>query len=279
MVINMQCVNPFYLTKESIYVPCGKCLACRISRTREWTLRLLHENEHQIFSAFVTLTYAPEHLPENLSVSKRSLQLYIKRLRKAYEHPIKYFACGEYGEQSRRPHYHLIIFGIPYTSELFQNCWQYGHVKSGTVNKDSIQYVAAYVQKKAYGHTAQQYKELGLSPEFQLQSQGLGLSWATKHYIQLSTDRFCRLSGAKVSLPRYYRQKLDIDTTDLAIEGHQEVLERISLINSLKLDPTKIIHNYLLDRIFLNSILPAREFKLQHKYSLLSRDKITEVLL
>jgi hypothetical protein len=43
---------------------------------------------------------------------KRDLQLFFKRLRKAYpDVKLRYFACGKYGEQFARPHYHVILFG------------------------------------------------------------------------------------------------------------------------------------------------------------------------
>lgn len=99
----MQCVHPFFLRKEQFYVPCGHCVACRIAKSREWSIRLLGELGYWISSCFLTLTYDELHVP--LSLKKRDLQLFWKRLRKAfYPRKIKYFSCGEYGDQYGRPH-------------------------------------------------------------------------------------------------------------------------------------------------------------------------------
>ena len=62
-------------------------------------------------NAYITLTYNDDHLPANGSLQPRDLQLFWKRLRKARTPGIRYYACGEYGDQTARPHYHAIIFG------------------------------------------------------------------------------------------------------------------------------------------------------------------------
>ena len=121
----MQCTSPFHIKNpdrfkykkpnelvgdEWLDVPCGHCLACRIARTREWTVRLLHESEFWEDTIFVTLTYDDEHLPSDRSLVPRDLTLFFKRLRKDLgDRKIKYYACGEYGDTFGRPHYHAII--------------------------------------------------------------------------------------------------------------------------------------------------------------------------
>ena len=96
----MQCTSPFLLKLEDgsiIEVPCNNCLSCKIARQKEWALRMMNEQEYHEHSVFVTLTYDPEHCPEQ--IEKRELQLFFKRVRKELEHvKIKYYACGEYGE-------------------------------------------------------------------------------------------------------------------------------------------------------------------------------------
>ena len=102
---------------EGIPFPCGQCLACRINRRRVWTLRMHLELLSHPFASFVTLTYSPDGLFRNskgyCDLSKRDVQLYLKKLRKAVS-PVKirYFACGEYGSIGHRPHYHLIIYEL-----------------------------------------------------------------------------------------------------------------------------------------------------------------------
>lgn len=105
---------------EPIQLPCGQCLGCRLERSRKWAVRCMLEASLHEQNCFLTLTYAPEHLPENGSLVKRDLTLFFKRLRKTYGEGIRYFACGEYGERFDRPHYHVILFG--FIPEDYQPC-------------------------------------------------------------------------------------------------------------------------------------------------------------
>ena len=121
----MYCVQPITIqvrpdgkALQNLEVPCGKCIGCRIAKRKEWSLRMLHELTYHPQSSFVTLTYDDYHLPPCCSLKKRHLQLFLKRLRKNLgERRIKYFACGEYGGQTMRPHYHAILFGSGLTRE------------------------------------------------------------------------------------------------------------------------------------------------------------------
>ena len=56
----------------------------------------------------MTLTYDEKNLPDRLK--KEHLQKFIRNLRDDGKE-IKYFACGEYGDTTNRPHYHMCIFG------------------------------------------------------------------------------------------------------------------------------------------------------------------------
>lgn len=103
----MQCSKPIFLKEKGLEVPCGKCINCRVSRSREWTIRLMNELQYYKTSLFVTLTYDDEHLPSDNGLHISDLQKYFKRLRRDLDYSnrkIKYFACGEYGDQFGRPH-------------------------------------------------------------------------------------------------------------------------------------------------------------------------------
>ena len=97
----MQCTSPFLLKLDDgniIEVPCGNCLSCKISRTREWTIRMMNELKYHEYSVFITLTFNEENKKEQ--IEKRDLQLFFKRVRKNIgKRKIKYYACGEYGEK------------------------------------------------------------------------------------------------------------------------------------------------------------------------------------
>ncbi len=145
----MKCWYPKTLN-AGIDVGCGKCPNCKINRVRMWIGRMVIEASDHPFSAFVTLTYNPENLPKDGSVCKGTLQRFIKRLRKTL-HPrqIRYYAVGEYGDVSWRPHYHLIIFGLsPTEKEPVEKCWTLGYSMVGTAEPSSMSYVSSYVMKK-----------------------------------------------------------------------------------------------------------------------------------
>jgi hypothetical protein len=115
---------------NKLQLPCGRCIGCRIERTRQWAVRCVLESRYYKRNCFITLTYDNEHLPKDKSVKKEDLRNFIKRLRKRLEkyyeiseegvpkkHKIKYFGCGEYGEHYSRPHYHVAIFGYDFSDK------------------------------------------------------------------------------------------------------------------------------------------------------------------
>lgn len=98
-----------------------------------------------------TLTYAPEHEPPDGSLSPRHMQLWLKRLRRLLPptRPIRFFGCGEYGDETFRPHYHVALYGVaPLETELVQSSWGMGHVHLMELNAETAQYLCGYVVKK-----------------------------------------------------------------------------------------------------------------------------------
>lgn len=245
----MQCVRPIYIKnpdrfrykkpnetvgEEWLLVPCGHCVACRIARSREWAIRILHETEFWEDSCFVTLTYRDEDLPPNGSLDSTALTKYFKRLRKDLgDRKIKYYACGEYGDTYGRPHYHAIIFGLnAFTDKkVIESNWPYGWVKVGGVSYNSARYVAGYVQKKLYGKGAKEYEDRGILPPFSRISKGIGERYVDKYWNKLYQQETVTVRGVPMGLPRYYQKKLDYDgflKYDLSKEAdfRLEVMER-----------------------------------------------------
>lgn len=113
-------------------------------------------------NSFVTLTYDDDRMPADGSISPRELSLFVKRLRRGTTEKLRYFGCGEYGERSGRPHYHLALFNFPpceygTTRKRLRCCsvcdqlvsaWGFGQIMSGTLESASAAYVAGYVSKK-----------------------------------------------------------------------------------------------------------------------------------
>lgn len=221
----MQCEKPIRLSVKHDYdivVPCGRCRSCRIAYSRTWSARLLHELHYWNDSVFATLTYDDEHLPENGSLVKGDLQKFFKRLRKnnRLEKNLRYFACGEYGDKSGRPHYHAIIYGLGFKDrEMIKDAWRQcvwyprlDRKRFGTVTYDSCRYVSDYVFKKYSGvKNSEVYTSKGLETPFRLCSKGLGLRWAQDNKDQLERQGGFTLRGIPVQVPRYYVKKLDLN--------------------------------------------------------------------
>lgn len=144
--------------------PCGKCILCRKSRAWEVTVRALLEWQADPFQkcCFITLTVDDEHMSEvfpSMVLRHRPWQLFAKRLRKKIG-KFRYMMCGEYGEHTRRPHYHAVIYGHDLTdrqfnfddctycdSPLLRDVWSFGQVQCRPVNANAIAYVAGYQLK------------------------------------------------------------------------------------------------------------------------------------
>lgn len=156
---------------DYIELSCGRCIGCRLKYSREWAVRCVNEASTHQDNCFITLTYSPENLPPDAGLVKRDFQLFMKRLRKANpDRKIRYYMCGEYGDQNNRPHYHAILFnynfddwhylfpspsGEPiYTSPRLEKIWGLGFVTLGTVSFESAAYVARYCLKKINGKMA-----------------------------------------------------------------------------------------------------------------------------
>lgn len=184
-------------------------------------------------NGFTTLTYRDEDLPLNSSLDITEFTKFWKRLRKAVDpKKFRYYACGEYGEQMGRPHYHIIVFGLAPCScknhrpDLLCDCesrsaifkaWGHGGVdRVGSVTYDSARYTADYIHKASVSGEEACF---GRSSPFNVMSKGIGLSYILKNYYQLREQKGVTIHGAQVGLPRYYVKKLKlaagIDYADL----------------------------------------------------------------
>lgn len=216
-------------------VPCGHCIPCRVKRTQDWSIRLMYELNYHQKAIFITLTYDNDNIIKTVqpsggfSVVKKHFQDFIKRVRRTCEYygvcsarSIKYFACGEYGGQFGRPHYHAILYGLGVSDDrnpllgcpfseghIIERCWPFGGCFIGFVEPASCAYVAGYVQKKVYGKEAPEYYG-DLTPPFLLMSKHLGLQ-----FFKDNLDYFRRglisWHGKDINLPRYYFDRIRND--------------------------------------------------------------------
>ena len=187
--------------------PCRKCFYCLQQRAREWALRCYLECKEHKENCILTLTY--EKSPRSLQ--ERDVQLFLKRLRKKiYPRKIKYFYGGEYGSLTKRPHFHMIVFGwrpndcVPYNddyfnSKLVNDCWGHGYVTIDLLpTHDGIAYTCGYVLKKAFEKIPQ-----NLTQPFQRSSKGLGKSAFLANWYKYYSDGIY-FQGKKYRPPEYF---------------------------------------------------------------------------
>lgn len=213
---------------EPVTVPCGRCIGCRLERSRQWAIRCICEAQMHDRNSFITLTYDDQHLvyggAEHGILVPRHIELFWKRLRKRLG-KFRYFACGEYGDKSNRPHYHACIFGLDfkdkklwsskdgvnlYTSDILNNEWKHGNCIIGDVTFESAAYVARYIMKKRLGKSASSYKEEGITPEFVRMSRrpGIGSAWFDKYSEDVYPHGVMTIKGGlRCQPPKYFDRK------------------------------------------------------------------------
>lgn len=233
---------------EKLQLACGQCKGCRIDKSKEWAARIVHEAHMHNEKCFITLTYNTENLPLDGSLNKRHFQLFMKRLRKHYnDKKIRFFHCGEYGEQMDRPHYHACLFGVDFTdrvphsvsngvvtyvSDTLEKIWGKGFCTVGELEYASAAYCARYIMKKITGDKAEDhYRRTVISEygevlgEFQLQpeyitmslgrkpGQGIGGSFYEKYKSDFYPSDECPVPGRGVhkKVPKYYDRLLEAD--------------------------------------------------------------------
>lgn len=230
------CFTPVTLKDENrkeFTVPCGKCPACVKRRAIQWSFRLMQEEKVSTSAYFITLTYDNKHVPITgkgfLGLCKSDLQKFFKRLRKCHkdeycvingrirrlEKPtIKYYAVGEYGGRTMRPHYHIILFNAEL--ELIQEAWclngkPLGNIYYGTVQGASVGYVLKYMSKT---RKVPLHQNDDRSREFAIMSKKLGISYLTRNMLnwhdQDKDERmYCNIpGGGKIGMPRYFKERV-----------------------------------------------------------------------
>lgn len=232
-------------------MPCGRCPACLRNRQNEWVFRLNEEMRVSPFAYFFTLTYRDSDLPicicsvplrcEIPTLSKRDIQLFLKRLRKNTGVKCKYHIVGEYGPSSLRPHYHGLIFSqFELNQDDIINAWQHQdlvfQIFEPCYGRDAVGYVTKYIC--AVPFLPEHLKELPRQMRpFTMCSKGLGLTFleCNSQIVEKKIGQmedFVTLDGLKMAMPRYYRNKLFPITRDLLgkpIRDPSDIHNRMSL--------------------------------------------------
>lgn len=245
----MQCYStiPIIQKGERFWVPCGKCNFCLQTRRNDWAFRLTEELKAAQTGHFITLTYDNKHLPmlweddvpydmtldkEHLSTFHQTIKRDQQRLlgKKGYLEwgKIRFYSVGEYGTRTKRPHYHTVIYNV--YPEMIKRLldgyyWDKGMVHVGTVTPESCAYVAKYVIDREHDHPEGKQKEFATMSR----NPGLGHNYLEEngawHREQTEYDYtnfriYAIRNGKKVSLPRYYKDRI----FKVAEEGKEELL-------------------------------------------------------
>lgn len=282
--MSSRCITPFQvrdkITQQWMALPCGKCPNCMKRRTSGWSFRLMKEGERSETALFVTLTYDTKYVPLTkngfMTLNKRDIQTYMKRLRKLSETKLKYYVCGEYGSKRDRPHYHMIIFNAD--AEKVERAWSeykagYGYVPFGSiyigqVNEASIGYTLKYMQKPG---KIPKHQNDDRQKEFSLMSKGLGANYITNNMIiwhkndLLNRMYVPMIQGKKIAMPRYYKDKIYTETQKLLINNHLKVImsdeqqkQELELIEEFGNYAEKVLverHQVSFDKMYKNTQL------------------------
>lgn len=259
----MACYHPFRVFKDpvtgqidwnsrlhNLTLPCGRCVGCRLERSRQWAVRIMHESSLYDDNCFLTLTYDDENCPKSLDYDH--FQRFMKRFRKMYSsRTIRFYMCGEYGLENMRPHFHACVFNFDfpdkkiftikrgnkiYISETLQKLWPYGFSTIGSLTFQSAAYVSRYIMKKVTGSMAEDYytridTETGevsfLTPEFNKMSlkPGIGAGWFEKFKSDVYPHDYIVVNGKKMHPPRYYDklfEKYDQEEAEEVFEIRKE---------------------------------------------------------
>lgn len=206
-----------------------------MARAREWALRCTLELGAHDCSKWCTLTYDDVHLPSTLA--KQHLSGFVKRLRSRGER-LRFFASGEYGERTERPHYHAILFGLREEARV-QACWPYGFARVDRLTPAAISYVAGYCSKKVgcqlesgerVDHKTGEVYDY--QAPFVLMSRRPGIGAAARRFSS-SWRRFAVHAGSPMPVPRYLhaswlQSASDLDISLLESEKRTDALMRDS---------------------------------------------------
>lgn len=228
-------------------LPCGRCVGCRLDRSRKWAIRCMHESRMHRDNCFITLTFAPFTWIDTRRDSGADLiyaefQKFMKRLRKHFKgSKIRFYMAGEYGEEFGRPHFHACLFGVDfpdrvfftrspsgepiYRSAILEKLWPYGYSSVGNFDFKTAAYVARYVMKKITGDAADDHYEtldpttgevFWREPEFNRMSlkPGIGATWFQKYKSDVYPHDHVIVNGKPVSVPRYYDKLYERDDSD-----------------------------------------------------------------
>lgn len=225
----------------TLWLPCGRCIGCRLEHSRQWSVRIMHEASLYDVSSFVTLTYDDAKCPPRSGLVYEDFQLFMKRVRKKFG-PTRFFMCGEYGEENDRPHFHAGLFGVGFLADRYywrksksgfplfrsptlEELWPHGNSEFGDLTLESAAYMARYTFKKLDGDYKSKYNRIDVDTgevyqvpqEFARMSlkPGIGANWLDKFTSDVYPRGYVVYKGVKSLPPRYYDKRMTASDPDM----------------------------------------------------------------
>lgn len=196
---------------KPVKVPCGSCITCQRSLRTFFCHRIQHDvaslSRHDIGSSFISFTFRDDSIGDR-SVHKRDLQLMHKSFRKSGAQ-FKYLAIGDYGDNTKRKHYHGIYIGLDtgLARQLCDKHWKHGFCDVEPVTSANISYVVRYVQAQTTAYK-KQFANSGYEPPFTLYSHGLGSTLFSAQEDNIKTTGKYFYRGRWYPVPPYWLAKL-----------------------------------------------------------------------
>lgn len=219
---------------QDLLLPCGNCLGCRKQHAQGWALRCQLELQQHNAAVFATLTYDDAHKP--VTLAKRHLQLWLKRLRFHTDQRIRFFATGEYGERTQRPHYHAILYGVSEReASRLEETWAQGHVRTYPATPANIAYTAGYCSKKI-GYRRDTHERVDpetgevyqWQPPFIQMSRNPGIGAHARQWVE-SWRLYAIKDGHKMPVPRYLHEAWKAQATPEQQEELTREIQQLTL--------------------------------------------------
>ena len=231
----MSCINPIdysvvnrFNKRIMIKLDCNHCINCMIKKESQIEFlakkELLTRYMRGESASFITLTYDDSHLPINnngfVTLKRSDVQKFFKRMRRNMEYhnrkiDFKYLYCGEYGDgthskggiSTRRPHYHIVLFGLSPKEARFytRNLWSFGLCDVGCLSAGGIRYLCKYMTKACPDKDVKEFRKVAdVQNPFFYHSIGIGKDWINKNLQKIVEDGFTFNLNGKINLfPKY----------------------------------------------------------------------------
>lgn len=255
-----------YIYRQFDFIPCGRCINCRIDKINQMTDRCEYELIKRGCGAFVTFTYDDIHIQHLLrrdsqgklvaTLSRDDSRRFLYRLNKNVKKFLRecgyktmpmcqkdfmYILAGEYGDHGSifdRPHFHALFFGLDYAfcKKIFARSWRgQGSIKVLPITNGAPQYLLDYITSLEFGEQRKiKYDFNNLEAPFQVHSLGLGVGL---YYDQLDFikkhDNQYRWHGKDRPLPQYYKNKFLLPSVSKA-KTFRKTFDKAKLEGAIK---------------------------------------------